>query len=288
MEKIKSASKIKKLLIDYTIITAGSIIFALGIVMFTAPNNIAPGGASGIGTMINYLFKIPIGVTVIILNIPLFILSFKKFGKNFFKKSLYATMLTAVLIDTFPHILEKHYIYSPLLAAIFGGVCIGIGVGIIFLRGGTTGGADILVKLLKQKHPHLSMGTLIFLIDAIVVLSTLFVYRSIEVLLYSVILFFVTSRAVDAIIFGAAKSKMLLIITTRPKEISERIINEVEHGVTLLPAFGGYTNESKTIILSVVRPNEVTEITAIVKEHDSDAFTIITDSNEVLGFGFSK
>ncbi len=288
MEKKKSASKIKRLLIDYTIITAGSIIFALGIVMFTAPNNIAPGGASGIGTMLHYLFKIPIGVTVIIVNIPLFILSFKKFGKNFLAKSIYATMLTAVLIDTFPHILEKHYIYSPLLAAIFGGVCVGIGVGIIFLRGGTTGGADILAKLLKQKHPHLSMGTLVFMLDAVVVLSTLFVYRSIEVLLYSVILFFVTSRAVDAIIFGAARSKMLLIITTNPKEISERIITEVEHGVTLLPAFGGYTNESKTIILSVVRPNEVTEITSIVKELDNNAFTIITDSNEVLGFGFSK
>lgn len=284
MEKTKN--KIKKFLIDYIIISIGSAVFALGIVMFTSPNNIAPGGASGIGTMVNYLFEIPIGITIMVINIPLFITSFKKFGKLFFAKSLYATTLTSILIDTFPYVLEKHYVYSPLLAAVFGGVMVGIGVGIIFLRGGTTGGADILAKLIKQKHPHFSMGTLVFMIDAFIVLSTLFVYKSIEALLYSVILFFVTSRAIDAIIFGAAKSKMLLIITTNPKEISERILNEIEHGVTLIPAFGGYTNEGKTIILSVVRPNEVTEITSIVKEADHNAFTVITDSNEVFGYGF--
>ncbi len=256
--------------------------------MFTSPNNIAPGGVSGIGTMLNYLFKIPIGITIIVLNIPLFIMSFKKFGTNFFWKSFYATILTSLLIDSFPYILEKHYIYSPLLASVFGGVCVGIGVGTIFLRGGTTGGADILAKLIKQKHPHMSIGTLVFILDAIVVLSTVFVYKSIEALLYSVILFFVTSRAIDAIIFGAAKSKMLLIITSSPKEISMRIMKEVGHGVTIIPAFGGYTETEKTILLSVVRPNEVSEINNIVKETDRGAFTVITESNEVFGYGFQN
>ena len=187
-----------------------------------------------------------------------------------------------------PYILEKHYVYSPLLASIFGGVSIGVGVGIIFLRGGTTGGADILAKLIKQKHPHLSLGTLVFIIDAIIVISTLFVYGSIEALLYSTVSFFVTSRAVDAIIFGAARSKMLLIITTQPQEISKRIMNDIQHGVTLIPASGGYTKEEKTILLSVVRPNEVAEINKIVKEIDRSAFTIITESNEVFGYGFQS
>lgn len=278
----------KKAFYDYIIITIGSIIFALGIAMFTSPNNIAPGGVSGIGTMLNYLFKIPIGITIIVLNIPLFIMSFKKFGTIFFWKSFYATILTSLLIDSFPYILEKHYIYSPLLASVFGGVCVGIGVGTIFLRGGTTGGADILAKLIKQKHPHISIGTLVFILDAIVVLSTVFVYKSIEALLYSVILFFVTSRAIDAIIFGAAKSKMLLIITSAPKEISCRIMKEVGHGVTVIPAFGGYTEAKKTILLSVVRPNEVSEINNIVKETDRGAFTVITESNEVFGYGFQN
>lgn len=256
--------------------------------MFTSPNNIAPGGVSGIGTMLNHLFNIPIGSVIIAFNIPLFIFSFKKFGRSFFKKSLFATFLTSTFIDILPYILEKHYVYSPLLASIFGGVSIGVGVGIIFLRGGTTGGADILAKLIKQKHPHLSLGTLVFIIDAIIVIATLFVYGSIEALLYSTISFFVTSRAVDAIIFGAARSKMLLIITTKPQEISKRIMNDIEHGVTLIPAFGGYTNEEKTILLSVVRPNEVTEINKIVKEIDRSAFTVITESNEVFGYGFQN
>ena len=281
-------NNIKQTIIDYIVIAIGALIFSLGIVMFSAPNNIAPGGVSGIGTMLNHLFNIPIGSVIIAFNIPLFIFSFKKFGKKFFYKSLYATFLTSTLIDILPFILEKHYIYSPLLASIFGGVSIGVGVGLIFLRGGTTGGADILAKLIKLKHPHLSLGTLVFIIDAVIVVSTLFVYRSIEALLYSTILFFVTSRAVDAIIFGAARSKMLLIITSHPQEISKRIMDEIGHGVTLIPASGGYTDSEKTIILSVVRPNEVAEINKFVKEIDRGAFTVITESNEVLGYGFQN
>ena len=287
--KISKTNKtIKQTIIDYIIIAIGAFIFSFGIAMFTSPNNIAPGGVSGIGTMLNHLFNIPIGSVIIAFNIPLFIFSFKKFGRSFFKKSLFATFLTSSLIDILPFILEKHYIYSPLLASIFGGVSIGVGVGIIFLRGGTTGGADILAKLIRLKYPHFSLGTLVFIIDAIIVISTLFVYGSIEALLYSTVSFFVTSRAVDAIIFGAARSKMLLIITTQPQQIAKRIMNDIQHGVTLIPASGGYTNEEKTILLSVVRPNEVAEINKIVKEIDRSAFTVITESNEVFGYGFQN
>ena len=281
-------NNIKQTIIDYLVIAIGAFIFSFGIAMFTSPNNIAPGGVSGIGTMLNHLFNIPIGSVIIAVNIPLFIFSFKKFGRSFFKKSLFATFLTSSLIDILPFILEKHYIYSPLLASIFGGVSIGVGVGIIFLRGGTTGGADILAKLIRLKYPHFSLGTLVFIIDAIIVISTLFVYGSIEALLYSTVSFFVTSRAVDAIIFGAARSKMLLIITTQPQQIAKRIMNDIQHGVTLIPASGGYTNEEKTILLSVVRPNEVAEINKIVKEIDRSAFTVITESNEVFGYGFQN
>ena len=288
MKNSKTKNNIKQTIIDYIVIAIGAFIFSFGIAMFTSPNNIAPGGVSGIGTMLNHLFNIPIGSVIIAFNIPLFIFSFKKFGKSFFKKSLFATFLTSTFIDILPYILEKHYVYSPLLASIFGGVSIGVGVGIIFLRGGTTGGADILAKLIKQKHPHLSLGTLVFIIDAIIVIATLFVYGSIEALLYSTISFFVTSRAVDAIIFGAARSKMLLIITTQPQQIAKRIMNDIQHGVTLIPASGAYTNEEKTILLSVVRPNEVTEINKIVKEIDRSAFTVITESNEVFGYGFQN
>ena len=279
---------VKQTIIDYAVIAVGAFIFSLGIAMFSAPNNIAPGGVSGIGTMLNHLFGIPIGSVIIAVNIPLFIFSYKRFGRSFFKKSLFATLLTSSLIDILPFILEKHYIYSPLLASIFGGVSIGVGVGIIFLRGGTTGGADILAKLIRLKYPHLSIGTLVFIIDAVIVVSTLFVYGSIEALLYSTILFFVTSRAVDSIIFGAARSKMLLIITSSPDEISKRIMNEVGHGVTLIPASGAYTDSKKTIVLSVVRPNEVAETNKIVKETDRTAFTVITESNEVFGYGFQN
>ena len=288
MKNSKTKNDIKQTIIDYIVIAIGAFIFSFGIAMFTSPNNIAPGGVSGIGTMLNHLFNIPIGSVIIAFNIPLFVFSFKKFGKSFFKKSLFATFLTSTFIDILPYILEKHYVYSPLLASIFGGVSIGVGVGIIFLRGGTTGGADILAKLIKQKHPHLSLGTLVFIIDAIIVIATLFVYGSIEALLYSTISFFVTSRAVDAIIFGAARSKMLLIITTQPQQIAKRIMNDIQHGVTLIPASGAYTNEEKTILLSVVRPNEVTEINKIVKEIDRSAFTVITESNEVFGYGFQN
>lgn len=287
-KKALTKSDFKSNITDFLIITVGAIIYALGIALFTAPNDIAPGGASGIGTMLNHLFNIPIGITVIVLNIPLFIISFIKFGISFIKKTLYATILSSVLIDTFPLILPTHHVTTPLLAAIFGGVLVGSGVGIIFLRGGTTGGADILAKIIKQKHPHISMGTLVFIIDAIIVSSTIFVYRNIENLLYSAILFFITSKAIDSILFGAIRSKMLLIITTSPDVISEKIMNEVGHGVTVISAFGAYTKSEKTILLSVVRPNEVTLIMSIVKKFDRNAFTVITDSSEVLGYGFQN
>ncbi len=284
----KTNKKLLRNFENYFIITVGVIIYSLGIVLFTAPNNITPGGASGIGTMLRFLFNIPIGVSVIVLNIPLFIISFVKFGTKFIKKTVYSTFLSAVLIDTLPLISEKYYIYSPLLASIFGGLLIGMGVGIIFLKGGTTGGADILAKLIKLKHPHYSMGSIVFVLDALIVASTLFVYRNLENLLYSCILFFVCSRAIDSILFGAVKSKMLLIVTKKPKTVSKKIMQELEHGITVIPAYGGYTEERKTILISVVRPNEVSTVNKIVKELDKNAFTVITDANEVQGNGFKK
>ncbi len=273
---------------DILIITFGSALYSISVNYFTAPNDIAMGGATGIATMINYLSGFPIGTAVFIINIPLFIIAFNFFGLKFIVKTFIATLISSVLLDLFSLFLPAYNGSDKLLAAIFGGVLCGLGLGFIFLRGATSGGTDILAKLVKRKYPHLSMGTTIFICDAVIVISTFFVYKNIESLMYSAIVFFVSSKSVDYIVFGASRSKMLLIITAKEKEVVSLIFKEVRHGATVIPAFGGYTGKSKSVLLSVVRPNEAAKITRIVKNYDPEAFTVISNASEVLGLGFKN
>ncbi|NLA77552.1 MAG: YitT family protein [Clostridiales bacterium] len=277
--------RIKTALMDLLCWSIGCSFYALAVDTFTAPNQIAPGGFTGLSTLINYLTGAPIGITVLILNIPLFLIAFKVFGWRFIVRTILATIMASVFIDAFA-VFVPPYTGDRLLAALFGGGFSGIGLGLVFLRGATTGGTDILGRLIKRKFRHISLGTLVMFMDMFVVACSGVVYKNIESILYATIVFFVSSKAIDYIIYGTGRGKMLMVVTEHPDKISHKITAKMRRGVSLIPVKGGYTGKDKQMLMCVVRPSEVARLNKIVKEKDPEAFIIISDVSEVLGKGF--
>lgn len=284
---MKSAKKInaKEVFLDIVICIAGSFIYAVGVNCFISSNDISSGGATGLAILINYLWDLPIGASMFVLNIPLFIISFVVFGWQFIVKTLFATLSVSVLIDVGALFLPA-YSGNTLLAALFGGALMGVGLGVIFTRGATSGGTDILGRLLKKKLPHISMGRLVMICDLFVVMLSGLVYRNIENILYATIVFLVSSKAIDFVLYGSDRGKMMMIISPKAEEIAKAITAETPRGVSILPVQGAYTGEEKHMLLSVVRPHEVATIRKIVRRFDEQPFIIISDASEILGLGF--
>ena len=283
--KTKTRSPAYYFVSDFIFWCAGAALYAVAVDCFTSPNDIAPGGVTGISTLLNYLFDLPIGIMIMIINIPILAAAFKVFGGRFIIRTIIGTALSSVFIDLGALFLPE-YTGDKLLAALFGGAFSGIGLGLVFLRGATTGGTDIIGRLLKLRFPHKSLGSFILVADASVMLMAGIVYGNIESMLYTAIVFFVSSKAIDYVVYGAGKSTLLLIITKLGDIIPPKIISEVGRGVTILPVKGAFTGEEKQMLMTVARPNEVAKINRIVKTADPEAFVIMTEAGEVLGNGF--
>ncbi|HCC35001.1 MAG TPA: YitT family protein [Ruminococcaceae bacterium] len=264
---------------------AGSAVFAASVTVFSAPNEIAPGGLTGIATVLNYLFAWPIGTAILIMNIPVFLIGAAKLGIKFLAKTLFASVLVSVFIDLFTALIPA-YTGNPMLAAIYGGLLSGTGLALVFLRGGTTGGADIAAKLISLKFPHISVGRIFLILDLCVILFATAVYRNVESGLYAIIFIFVSSQLVDRILYGADKGKIMLVISGRSKEIAGEIMLKLSRGVTLLKASGAYTGEDKQVLMCAVRLSETARLHTIVKSLDRDAFIIVADAGEISGEGF--
>lgn len=202
--------------------------YAISVDMFTAPNEIAPGGLTGVGTMLNSLFGLPIGTVVLILNIPLFIWGAAVMGWKFLGKTVTATVLVSAAIDILEPFLPA-YTGDKMLASIFGGIFIGVGLSLIFIRGGTTGGTDLTARLLNRRRPQMSIGKLILLIDMVVIVAAGLVYGNLESPLYAVVSIFVTTKIIDALIYGTSigTGKMMFIISDKNEEIADKIINTI-------------------------------------------------------------
>lgn len=280
-------SSFKNSLIDLVFYIAGSIIYSIAIPMFIAPAHISPGGFTGIALIFNYLFKLPTGLTILILNIPLIIVSLKKFGGHFIIKTAIATVIVSVTLD-----ISEKYI-TPfggdiILNSLFGGILVGLGLGLVIMRGATTGGVDIIGKLINFKYPHISIGRVILVGDAIVLILTAICYRDFSGALYSVITIYVTSVVLDSVIYGADKGKLIYIITDSGKEISKKILEEASRGVTKIKATGAYTEENKEILMCAVRRPQVPIIFQLVKKWDTNAFIIVCEAGEIMGRGFKE
>lgn len=283
------ADNVKTTVLDYLIITAGAIIYALSVVVFTSANNIAPGGFTGIATMLNYLFSVPIGMFIFIMNIPLFIWGAYENGIKFLTKTIVGTLLVSVAIDVLTPIMPV-YKGDTILAAIFGGILNGAGLGIIFYRGGSTGGTDIIAVNLHKHFPFLSNGKIIMLTDIVVLAVACFVYHSLESALYAGIAIFVSIRVIDAISYGTSRGngKLMFIITNKSDEVTAVILNNLKRGVTLLDGEGAYSGEKKRVIMCAVRPQQVFKITKGIKNIDRSAFIIVTTAGAIQGVGFAK
>lgn len=275
------------LLIDTLFFLVGSFLYAASVNIFTAPNNIAPGGFTGIATMLNYLFGLPIGTTILVMNLPFFLIGAWQLGKGFLAKVVAATVLSSVIIDLTAPFMPA-YQGDMMLCCIFGGILSGAGLALIFMRGGATGGTDLIAKLVSRFIRFVSLAHLILIADMFVILATIPVYRSIESPLYAFIFVFVNTKVIDMVMYGydSGTGKMMFIISKNNQEIKQHILNDLDRGVTELKAKGGYSGIEGDVLLCAVRRGEMHKTLDIVKRIDSRAFVIVGDAHEITGEGF--
>ncbi len=287
-------TKAGQLLLDSGAYLLGSVLYGLSVNLFTASNDFVPGGVTGIAMLIHYgLPQAPIGLLILLINIPLLLLAWWRIGHGFAIRTAVVTVLSSLLIDgmgllPFVQPFVAADAGGKILAAVFGGVLMGAGLGIIFARGATTGGSEVIARLLEKRFPYISVGRLLLVVDALVVGASILVYRQLESALYATILIFVTSRVMDAILYGGNAGRMLLIVTHKERETAEAINTRMERGVTMLQASGAYTKQARQVLLCAVRPSEVYELRQLIKEFDPDAFTIVVPTEQVLGEGFHR
>lgn len=272
-------------LVDLLFYIAGGMIYSVAVLLFLTENEISPGGLTGIATILNYLFSLPIGTVVFILNIPLLAAGFIKFGGIFIAKTAVATAVMSLTLDISGLFMPKMKI-DPILAALFGGLLMGLGISLFMLRGATTGGTDIIAKLINRKFPHLTVGRLMLAADAAVVGISALVYKNMESALYAVIAIYASSRVMDLILYGADCGKIIYVITDNAKELSDSIMSLINRGVTLLDVTGAYTGTKRQMLMCTVRRHEVAAVCRLATSCDKNAFIIVGEAGEVLGEGF--
>lgn len=275
------------LLLDSLFILVGSALTAMGIALFTAPNHIAPGGISGIATALSYVTGLPIGILTLLCNVPLMLIAWRKLGWGALSKTIVATVLLSLGIDVIMDMLPS-YRNNTLLAALAGGVLTGAGMGLLLVRGISTGGTDLIGLMLYQSKPALSMGQVLMMIDTVVVVFAVIVFRDVEVALYSIVTIFVASKCIDVIQQGVDHAKVIYIITDKADILVKHLAHEMGRGVTALPARGGFTGKEKAMLMTITRRSEITSTLQVIRMLDAEAFTILLDATEVHGEGFKS
>lgn len=284
MRLTKFKSNAKDFLIDTLVFVLASAVYSVALNCFLARNNILNGGFTGIATILNYLFEIPIGTAIFIMNVPLLLIAFKKLGIKFVFRTFLVITISSIFIDL--GVFLPIYKNDLLLSSIFGGVLTGISLGLIFIRNATTGGVDIIAKLIKLNHPHITIGKSIFLLDAFVIILGGIVYRNIESMLYAVVGIFVSVQVLDYIIYGVSRGSMILIISEHNDKIRNMIIGNFNRGVTILKAQGGYSGQDKNVLLCACYDNQAHKLIKKIKSSDENAFFIVTQSKQIIGKGF--
>ncbi|WP_418790990.1 YitT family protein [Phosphitispora sp. TUW77] len=271
---------------EYFFILIGVTITAVGLDMFLVPNKIAAGGVSGIATIVYYKARFPVGLTMFIINVPLFLAGVRKMGMGFGVRSLFGTATISLAVDLLAPVLPIPT-RDPLLASIYGGIFAGIGIGIVFRNRGTTGGTDLAAAIINN-YMKMSVGVVLFMIDASVIIAAGITFRSAELALYALLTVFLTSRVIDIVQEGFGYAKAALIISDNPEAVSEAILNRMDRGVTTLKGKGMYTGTNRDVVFSVVTRAEISILKELVHSIDEKAFVILTDVHEVLGEGFKR
>lgn len=272
------------IVIEFIGVSVGVILTALGLDMFLIPNKIAAGGVSGIATVLHYVAGAPVGMTMLVLNIPLFLMGIYRLGLKFGFRSLYGTISLSILVDVLAPYLPV-LTREPMLASVFGGVLTGLGLGLTFRFRGTTGGTDLAAAILRT-YTGANVGQLLFLVDAMVVLAAGFAFNSWELAMYALITIFVTAWLIDLVQEGISYAKAFFIISDRSEVIGDAVLQQIDRGATALKGRGMYTGADKDILLVVVNRSQVTLLKDLVYRLDPKAFVILADVHEVLGEGF--
>jgi uncharacterized membrane-anchored protein YitT (DUF2179 family) len=269
----------RKIINEYLLIVLGCLLTALSFNLFFIPNQIAPGGLSGIATVLYYLFRFPVGITTLVLNIPLFISGIRQLGGHFGIRTLLATILLSVFIDLVkvPALTD-----DSLLAAIYGGFLMGLGLGIIFRMNATTGGTDLFAKIIHRHFPSISVAWVLFAVDFLVVLAAA-IFLGPSRGLYAIVSLALSARVIDLVQEGLNTAKAFFIISDHSEAISQRIIEEMDRGVTILAGTGAYTGNPKSVILCVVSRTQITQVKGLINEVDPAAFVLVADVREVMG-----
>ena len=270
---------------SYAVITLGSLLYALAYNIFYAPNLVAMGGLTGLGQVLNALIPVlPVGTTVFVMNVPLFFLGWKFIGGHLLISSLYAMTFSSFAID----VLDMIYQFPPMdtmLAAIFGGALLGAGIGLVFSKGATTGGTDLIARLLKLKFAWLPMGTLVLIPDFIVIVLAAIAFGKVESALYGLVSLFITSKVMDMVLYGLDSSKVAYIISDSCKAITDAVI-AMDRGATILHGEGAYSGDQKKVLMVAFKQKEIVPLKEKVNEIDPHAFLIVCDAHDVLGEGF--
>jgi len=289
-QTVKRGTHMKKtkFFLDILIITLGAGVYALGVTALLRPHNIVPGGVTGLSILLCDLFPIlPLGLTILTFNVPLFILAWKFLGHRFLWLTAYGTAISSVLVD-----LAGRWVppmdTEPLLAGIFGGLLNGFGLGLVFTRGATTGGSDIVVRLLKRFFPNTQLGKLILGFDGFVVAFSGLVFRSVNSMLFAALSLYIGTRALDAILYGLKIERVAYIVSEKAGEVAKAIGTEMQRGATLLHGEGAFSGQGKKIILCAVKRQQLAHLKTLIQERDPGAFLIVSEANEVFGQGFSR
>lgn len=278
-------SKLKAFTLKYLMISIGSVIYAVAISLFLDPNGIVPGGFTGIAMIIAGFFPhFRIGTVVLVLNIPIIALGIYKFGIKFLTSTIYSVVLSSMMINLF--LSFGPLTTDPLLACVAGGCLMAIGLELVLMQGATTGGTDIIVKLLRLRFRGISAGTLFIFTDGLVVLCAAIVSKNVDSGLYAALCIIVSAVVMDNILNGTNEAKMILVISDKYREITDALMTELDAGVTLLDGVGAYSGKEKKVVLCVVRKNSISRALKVIKNTDDQSFAIITTANEVFGEGY--
>lgn len=280
-----NATSMREYVVKYALVALGSALFAAGFQFFLYPNSIIVGGVSGIAMIINYLVGLPVGIMTIVLNIPLFIIAWKHFGGKFIISSLVGMLLSSVLVDVLAVI-----DYSPtddmLLACLIGGAIKGLGLGLIYYAGATTGGTDIIAKFVRLRFPYINFGTIVLLTDAVIIIAFAAIFDRVEAAMYAVIAMFVVSKVIDLVLYGIDNSSVCYIISENSEQLVKDITDKLHRGVTILTGEGAYSHRDKQVLLCVIKRTQIADIRKIIKSIDENAFFIVSDAKNVFGKGF--
>lgn len=280
----------KSILAGIPLATLGALIFAVAVAFFYDPAKLAPGGISGLAVIVSHVTQVPTGTLIFLMNVPLLILAFFRFGKKFVVLTIYTTALSSLVMDLLaPYAAAVAPLTEDMtVIALCGAAMDGLGLGLVFRAGGCTGGSDIIIKFLRQKYRAIRTGGMALIINSVIVTLTFVVFRDFEITIYSALAMFIASYVLDKVLYSGDSAKLVFIISDMAQEITDRILSTMHVGITLLSGEGAYAHKEKKVILCVARKHSFPKVRDVVKELDPHAFVIVSSATEIFGKGYKS